>query len=83
MPFLDYRLVSLAFQLPAEWKMRAPWNKFVLRAAMRGRIPETVRTRRDKMGFPVPLNEWFGKELRNFVEDLFRSQAARTRSVWF
>lgn len=31
------------------------------------------------MGFPVPLKEWFGKELRDFVQDMFRSQAARTR----
>jgi asparagine synthase (glutamine-hydrolysing) len=31
------------------------------------------------MGFPVPLKEWFDGELREFVQDLFRSRAARTR----
>ena len=27
--------------------------------------------RRDKMGFPVPLKEWFSGELRDFVGDIF------------
>ena len=36
-------LVSLAFRLGSEWKLRAPWNKYVLRESMRGRIPEKVR----------------------------------------
>ena len=82
MPFLDYRLVSLAFQLPAEWKMRAPWNKYVLRAAMSGRIPETVRTRRDKMGFPVPAQSWFADALYRPMQDLLSSQQVRERGVY-
>ena len=35
--------------------------------------------RRDKMGFPVPLKEWFADELRDFVQDMFRSRVARSR----
>ena len=31
------------------------------------------------MGFPVPLKEWFAGELRDFVQDTFRSRAARSR----
>jgi asparagine synthase (glutamine-hydrolysing) len=31
------------------------------------------------MGFPVPLKEWFAGELHDFVQDLFRSRAARSR----
>ena len=82
MPFLDYRLVSLAFRLPAEWKMRAPWNKYVLRAAMRDRIPESVRTRRDKMGFPVPAKTWFAAALFDPMQDLLSSQALRDRGIY-
>ena len=33
LPFMDYRLVSYAFQLPGEMKIRGPWNKYVLREA--------------------------------------------------
>lgn len=59
LPFLDYRLVSLAFSLPNEWKLRGPWNKFLVREALKGVIAEPVRTRLDKMGFPTPSRRWF------------------------
>jgi asparagine synthase (glutamine-hydrolysing) len=52
-PFLDYRLVSLAFRLPSDWRMRGPWNKYVLREAMRHRIPAPIANRVEKWGFPV------------------------------
>src|SRR2546422_4916061 len=42
--------ISLMFTLDPEWKLRGQWNKYVLRQAMRGRIPELVRMRVDKMG---------------------------------
>ena len=32
-----------------------PWNKFLLREAMRDRIREIVHGRVDKMGFPAPV----------------------------
>ena len=81
LPFLDHRLVSFAFQLPDEWKIRGPWNKYVLRAAMKGRIPESVRTRTDKMGFPTPVDEWFRNELYGPTQDLLASQATRERGL--
>ena len=62
-PFLDHRLVSLAFSMAPEWHMRGSLNKFVLREAMRGRIPEMVRARRDKMGFPTSASEWLRGDL--------------------
>jgi asparagine synthase (glutamine-hydrolysing) len=70
LPFLDYRLVSLAFSLPEEWKTRGPWNKYVLREAMRERIPESVRTRVDKMGFPVPSRTWLAGDFSATVLDV-------------
>jgi asparagine synthase (glutamine-hydrolysing) len=82
MPFLDYRLVSLAFQLPPEWKMRGPWNKYVLRAAVRGRIPESTRTRLDKMGFPAPSKRWFADALQRPMHDLLDSQRVRERGIY-
>ena len=63
LPFLDYRLVELAFTTGAEWKIKRQLNKFGLREAMRGVIPEVVRSRVDKMGFPVSAREWFAGPL--------------------
>ena len=82
LPFLDYRLVSLVFSLPLEWRLRGPWNKYVLREAMRGRIPESVRTRVDKMGFPVPARTWFADALNEPAIDVINSQAARERGIY-
>jgi asparagine synthase (glutamine-hydrolysing) len=82
LPFLDYRLVSLAFHLGPQWKLRGPWNKYVLREAMRGCIPEPVRTRADKMGFPVPAARWFRTALYEPMQDLLASEGTRTRGLY-
>ena len=82
LPFLDYRLVSLLFNMPSEWKLRGPLNKFVLREAMQGRIPESVRTRVDKMGFPTPVNKWLAGDLYKPLKDILSSQEARERGIY-
>jgi asparagine synthase (glutamine-hydrolysing) len=82
LPFMDYRLVSLAFHLSPEWKLRGPWNKYVLREAMRGCIPEPVRTRADKMGFPVPAARWFRTTLYEPMQDLLASERTRSRGLF-
>ena len=82
LPFLDYRLVSFLFGLPAHQKVRGPWNKFVLREAMRGRIPESVRTRADKMGFPTAGQKWFAHDLYEPMADLLSSRAVRERGIY-
>jgi asparagine synthase (glutamine-hydrolysing) len=81
-PFLDYRLVSFVLGLAATWKIRGPWNKFVLREGMRGRIPESVRLRADKMGFPVPWAQWFAGVLYEPLLDLLHSRSARERGIY-
>jgi asparagine synthase (glutamine-hydrolysing) len=82
LPFLDHRLVSFVFSLPDEWRLRGPWNKYVQREAMRGRIPESVRTRADKMGFPVPARNWLAGILHEPVLDLMLSRGARERGIY-
>ena len=39
---------------------------------MRDELPPAILERRDKMGFPVPLKEWFSGELNDLVQDIFR-----------
>ena len=82
LPFLDYRLVTLMFTLDPEWKLRGQWNKYVLRQAMRGRIPELVRSRVDKMGFPVPWRKWAANDLYEPMRDIISSQQARERGIY-
>lgn len=82
LPFLDYRLVSFVCGLPDDWKVRGPWNKYVLREGMRGRIPESVRSRVDKMGFPTASKKWFAHDLYEPLRDILGSQAVRERGIY-
>jgi asparagine synthase (glutamine-hydrolysing) len=81
-PFLDYRIVSMLFQVLPHWKIHGPWNKYLLREAMRGAIPESVRTRPDKMGFAVPGARWFRTTLYEPMQDLLSSESTRNRGLY-
>jgi asparagine synthase (glutamine-hydrolysing) len=81
-PFLDHRLAEYAMRLPAHWQMSDGWNKRVQRDAMRGRIPDSVRLRRQKFGFPTPAKDWFSGPLAAGMRDIVRGGAAM-RSGWF
>ena len=82
LPFMDFRLISYLFHVPPNWKMRGPWNKYILREAMRGKIPESVRLRPDKMGFPFPARKWFDQGVCTSLLELLDSQAMRERGVY-
>lgn len=69
-PFLDYRLVEFAFRCPDHELLSGPWNKHLLRRAMRGRIPDSVGTRLDKMGFPTSFDHWLRGWLYEEVREL-------------
>jgi asparagine synthase (glutamine-hydrolysing) len=73
MPFMDWRLVTYVFSLPPESKIGQGYTKLVLREAMRGLLPEAVRTRRDKIGFAPPVVQWFQGELSSWLLDLAHS----------
>jgi len=68
-PFLDHPLVEFAIRLGGEHKLVNGWTKWVLRESMRGRLPEEVRTRTDKLGFATPEAAWFRGPLRGAMED--------------
>lgn len=78
-PFLDHKLVEFAATMPSNIKFKDGTLKMVLVNAMRGELPETILNRKDKMGFPVPLNDWLKKDIKGFVEGIFRSQKMKER----
>lgn len=47
-PFLDRRLMEFCLALPVEYKLRDGRTRWVLREAMAGVLPESVRQREDK-----------------------------------
>lgn len=73
MPFLDWRLVTLVMALPSASKITADASKRVARAAMKGRIPETVRASKVKVGYNSPMPSWMSGPLRDWAVELARS----------
>jgi asparagine synthase (glutamine-hydrolysing) len=78
-PLLDHPLIEFLATVPADVKFAGGRMKHLLKLAYRDRLPTAIAERRDKMGFPVPLKEWFAGELKDLVHDTFRSCAARQR----
>lgn len=58
-PFLDYRLVELAFRLPTSYLIRHGWHKWILRRAVMEDLPNGVLWRKKKMGFPFPYDRFY------------------------
>jgi asparagine synthase (glutamine-hydrolysing) len=57
-PFLDHRIVEFCFSLPFHQKLRHGWTKWPLREAGAGVIPEAIRWRRGKQGYPGAYVAW-------------------------
>ena len=77
-PFLDHQLMEWAARLPSRLKLEGTDQKRVLKAALRGRLPDAVLDR-PKMGFGIPLSEWFRGELRDLPAERLLDPSALGR----
>lgn len=73
-PFLDYRVVAFALNLPVHEKITRDEQKVILQKAFAGLLPEEIFRRRKK-GFEVPLLKWFNKELKQGIENNWLSES--------
>lgn len=81
-PFLDHELVEWIAALPPAFKLRGLQEKSVLRDAMKGILPPTVRARK-KRPFYSPIKEWFFSDRRpEFVDELLSVQALEETSMF-
>jgi len=81
-PFMDWRLVSLAFSLPSEAKVGVLGSKNILRASMEGILPEKIRLRKSKIGFASPLNQWIANHLKEYILDIVRGRSFQESTIW-
>jgi asparagine synthase (glutamine-hydrolysing) len=68
-PMLDHRLVSLAWRMPIDLKIRDGQGKWLLRQVLNRHVPREMMER-PKMGFAVPLDDWLRGSLRDWAESL-------------
>lgn len=80
-PLLDHQLVEFAAALPVDLKLRGLTQKYLLREVMRGVLPPAILKRR-KMGFGVPIDRWFRRELRDMAYDVLLDRTSRERGLF-
>jgi asparagine synthase (glutamine-hydrolysing) len=82
-PFMDHRLVQLAFSLPSAYKVNPPVGKYVHREAMKDIIPAAIYNRKDKAIFSTPsYSRWLKGPLAAYVTDVFNSTEFRQRGIY-
>ncbi len=78
-PFLDHHLMEFAAKLPSRLKLHRTSGKVLLKDALRGILPDDILDR-TKMGFGVPLPQWFRNDLRNLPAEVLLGADARIQS---
>lgn len=73
MPFMDYRIVQMAFALPYSSKLRNGYSKAIIRDALAPFMPEEIVRRRYKIGFNTPIKEWMQGAFKEYFEDTISS----------
>ena len=80
MPFMDVPLAQLVARFPDRFLVGHPKGKAVLRAAMADLLPASILNRK-KVGFRVPINEWFRGPFRDRLGDLLTSRESESRRI--
>jgi asparagine synthase (glutamine-hydrolysing) len=80
-PFLDHRVVELAARMPIDCKLKGRRSKRILQQAFPELLPSGVM-RRPKMGFGVPLEQWFRHELKDYARQVLLDPRALERGYF-
>jgi len=80
-PLLDHELVGWAAGLPPELRVRGGQGKWLMKRAMERYVPKKLLYR-PKMGFVVPISDWFRGPLGDRAEAL-ATRSAAVETGWF
>ncbi len=76
MPFMDHVLAAFVSTLPDNYRVRGLQTKWILREAMKRLLPAHI-LERPKVGFRVPVNEWFRLGMRDYLIDMLTGRESR------
>ncbi len=79
-PLLDHRIAQFMAQVPFEYKYKNGTSKYLLRKVLERYIPKKLIDR-PKMGFGIPMFEWFGGELREMFEQNFTKEKLQKHNL--
>jgi asparagine synthase (glutamine-hydrolysing) len=79
-PFLDRRLLDLAWRLPLDAKLRGGRTKWLLRQVLDRHVPAAL-VERPKTGFGLPIGSWLRGDLAPWADDLLDEGRLREQGV--
>jgi asparagine synthase (glutamine-hydrolysing) len=80
-PLLDHRIVEFAARLPERLKLRGTTTKYLLKAALRGKVPNLVIDR-PKSGFDIPAHAWFRGVLQPLLYETLTRDAIDATGIF-
>jgi len=80
-PFLDYKIVEMAAQIPFGLKVKNGVLKYILKKAAEKYVP-IENLYRKKMGFSVPLAEWFTGDLNKYARSILLGKKSITGKLF-
>ena len=72
LPFLSHELVAFIFSLPANFKIRNAWTKWLLREAVKTKLPDPIVWRKEKIGYE-PMFDWRSEEFLTLANDAIQT----------
>jgi asparagine synthase (glutamine-hydrolysing) len=81
-PLLDHRILEFIATVPEHIKFKNGDTKHLFKNVVKSILPKDIYERKDKMGFPTPLEKWVKNEAREFVLDTLLSNSARQRGIY-
>ena len=80
-PLLDHRVVEFTSVIPDRLKYKDGQGKYLLKRLLSRFVPETL-FERPKMGFGVPIQQWFRQDMRQLLQDFLSVDRLRKEGLF-
>ena len=80
-PLLDYRFMEFMAGLSPDLRWRDGKGKYIFKKAIRNLLPNEILFRK-KMGFGIPLQDWFSHELKGYASEILLDHQTLQRGLW-
>ena len=80
-PILDHKFMEFVATIPSFLKLNGHESKYIFKKAMSHLLPSYIFERK-KMGFVIPIQRWFRKEIKELSEDILFNTKAKQRGLF-
>jgi len=80
-PFLDHEFMEFTAKIPPHLKLNHSTLKAILKKSLEDLLPKNILNR-PKMGFGIPIMEWFRGDLKDYVRDILLSDKSLKRGYF-